>query len=122
MKKLFGILTIAALVGFTACQPKGPTQEEFDALSKTLTEKEAIIVDMEAKVLDLTTQLDSCNAKVIMLEEEAAKKPGAPRPRVTPTPKPQPAAAPAPQARGDMKTGTQTQTQTGSRKDMKRTN
>lgn len=123
MKKLFGIFAIAALIGFSACNDaKGPSQEEFDKVSKTLVEKEAIIAEMETKTAEMTTQLEECAVLKAELEALTAKKPATTKAKPAPAPAPKPAATPAKETRGDVKGGTTTEAPAGGRRDMKKGN
>jgi len=120
MRKLFGIFAIIALISFTSCNEKGPTQAEFDTLSKTLVEKEAKIAEMEVKATEMTIQLEECAILKAELEALTAKKPATAKPKAAPT---APAAtAPAKEGRGDIKGGTTTTEPTGGRRDMKKGN
>lgn len=122
MKKLIGIFAIVALIAFSACnEAKGPSQEEFDTVSKNLVEKEAMIAEMETKMAEMNVQLEECAVLKEELEALTAKKPATAKPKAAPAPAT--TTAPVKEGRGDLKGGTTTTTETtGGRRDMKKGN
>ncbi len=124
MKKLFNIFAIFALVGMFACTQKaeGPSQEEFDKLSKEIVDKDTQIAQLQDELELLTADLDVCNMERDSLLELTAKKTGGTYKPKTNTNTNTNTTTTTTGGRGDMKGGTTTTTATttGGRKDMKK--
>jgi hypothetical protein len=106
MKKLFSVFAIVALVGMFACTQKadGPSQEEFDKLSKEIVDKDTQIAQLQDDLDLLTADMDLCAMERDSLLELTTKKTGGTKKTNTTT------------------TTTTTNTGTGGRGDMKGTN
>jgi hypothetical protein len=61
MKKLFGIFAIIALVAMVGCNQGGVSQEEFDAVSKQLVDKDTEIAQLQDEIAFMTEDLEMCN-------------------------------------------------------------
>lgn len=123
MKKLFSIVAVIALIGMFSCTQKaeGPSQEEFDKLSKEMVDKDTQLAQVQDELEMLTTDYDACVAMNDSLMELTAKK-GTYKPK-TGTTTTTTTTTTGTGGRGDMK-GTSTTTTTatsGGRGDMKKT-
>jgi hypothetical protein len=110
MKKLFSIFAVIALIGMFACTPKqeGPSQEEFDKLSKEIVDKDATIAQLEDEMEMMIADMDLCNAErdslLTLTTKKGTTKPTTTKPTTTTT---------QTGTRTDMKGGTTTTTTTG---------
>lgn len=113
MKRLFSVFAVIALVGMFACTNKqeGPSQEEFDALSKQIVDKDTEIAQLQDEMELLMADFDQCTMERDSLMELTVKK-GGTKPATT-----KPAATTTTTSptgtRTDMKGGTTTTTTTG---------
>jgi len=121
MKKLFSIFAIIALVGMFACTPKqeGPSQEEFDKLSKEIVDKDTQIAQYEDQIEIMTADMELCSFERDSLMALTTKKGGTTvkKPTTTTT-----TTTTTSGGRDDMKGGKTTTTTTTGRGDMKKGN
>jgi len=123
MKKLFSILAVIALVGIFACTPKqqGPSQEEFDKLSKQIVDKDTEIAQLQDQMTTLQADMDLCNIErdslLAITTKKGTVKTTTTKPTTTTTTK-----TTTTGTRTDMKDGTTTTTTKTGREGMKKTN
>jgi len=120
MKKLLSVFAIVALFGVFACNPKtnGPSQDEFDKLSKEIVDKDTQIAQLQDEMEMLTADMDICSMERDSLMELTTKKTGTYKPKAPTTTT---TTTTTTGGRGDMKGGTTTTTTTtGGRADMKK--
>lgn len=122
MKKLFNILAVIALVGMFACTPKqeGPSQEEFDKLSKQIVDKDTEIAQLQDQMTTLQADMDLCNIErdslLTLTTKKGTVKTTTTKPTTTTT------TTTTTGGRTDMKGGTTTTTTKTGREGMKKTN
>ncbi len=117
MKRLFSVFAMIALVGMFACTPKqeGPSQEEFDAMSKQIVDKDTEIAQLQDEMELLMADYEQCGLERDSLMELTAKKGGT----KTTTTKPATTTTTT-GTRTDMKGGTTPTTTTTGREGMKK--